>query len=47
MGCRDVLGPVGNMATLDCNQLEPLLPAKCVDRLEQDCINTVKVMKWF
>ncbi|XP_041933069.1 exocyst complex component 3-like protein 2 [Alosa pseudoharengus] len=39
---RDVLGPVSNMATLDCTQLEPLLPPKCIDRLEQDCINTVK-----
>ncbi|XP_063048810.1 exocyst complex component 3-like protein 4 [Engraulis encrasicolus] len=39
---RDVLGPVGKMAPVDCTQLEPLLPPKCIDRLEQDCVNTVK-----
>lgn len=39
---RAVLGPVGNMAAFDATQLEPLLPPKCIDRLEQDCVNTVK-----
>ncbi|XP_030638888.1 tumor necrosis factor alpha-induced protein 2 [Chanos chanos] len=38
---RDVLGIVGNMGSIDCSTLEPLLPSEVVDRLEEDCLNTV------
>ncbi|KAK2816651.1 hypothetical protein Q7C36_022922 [Tachysurus vachellii] len=38
---RDVLGMVGAMGSLDCGALEPLLPAEVMDRLEQECLDTV------
>lgn len=41
--CRDVLGTVGAMGAIDCGTLEPLLPAEVMDRLEQECLDTVWV----
>ncbi|KAK3527464.1 hypothetical protein QTP86_023050, partial [Hemibagrus guttatus] len=38
---RDVLGTVGAMGSMDCGALEPLLPAEVMDRLEQECLDTV------
>ncbi|KAL1274991.1 hypothetical protein QQF64_027805 [Cirrhinus molitorella] len=38
---RDVLATVGAMGTILCEALEPLLPDDVVDRLEQDCVETV------
>ncbi|KAI5630367.1 tumor necrosis factor alpha-induced protein 2, partial [Silurus asotus] len=38
---RDVLGVVGAMGSIDCGSLEPLLPAEVMDRLEQECLDTV------
>ncbi|XP_053341627.1 tumor necrosis factor alpha-induced protein 2 [Clarias gariepinus] len=38
---RDVLGTVGAMGAIDCGTLEPLLPAEVMDRLEQECLDTV------
>ncbi|KAF5889233.1 tumor necrosis factor alpha-induced protein 2-like, partial [Clarias magur] len=38
---RDVLGTVGALGSIDCGTLEPLLPAEVMDRLEQECLDTV------
>ncbi|XP_052448602.1 tumor necrosis factor alpha-induced protein 2 [Carassius gibelio] len=38
---RDVLASVGAMGTIVCEALEPLLPEDVIDRLEQDCVETV------
>ncbi|KAF4073391.1 hypothetical protein AMELA_G00258150 [Ameiurus melas] len=38
---RDVLGTVGAMGSVDCGALEPLLPAEVMDRLEQECLDTI------
>ncbi|KAI4895332.1 hypothetical protein NFI96_018720 [Prochilodus magdalenae] len=38
---RDVLATVRTMGSVDCSSLEPLLPAEVIDRLEQECLNTV------
>uniref|UniRef100_A0A8C1N646 Exocyst complex component 3-like 2a n=1 Tax=Cyprinus carpio TaxID=7962 RepID=A0A8C1N646_CYPCA len=38
---RDVLATVGAMGTIVCEALEPLLPEDVIDRLEQDCVETV------
>lgn len=40
---RDVLATVGAMGTIQCEALEPLLPEDVIDRLEQDCVETVWV----
>ncbi|KAL0994652.1 hypothetical protein UPYG_G00125360 [Umbra pygmaea] len=39
---RDVLGIVGTKTPINYSPLEPLLLQETVDRLEQDCLNTVK-----
>ncbi|XP_043095760.1 tumor necrosis factor alpha-induced protein 2 [Puntigrus tetrazona] len=38
---RDILATVGAMGTIVCEALEPLLPEDVIDRLEQDCVETV------
>ncbi|XP_062845228.1 tumor necrosis factor alpha-induced protein 2 [Trichomycterus rosablanca] len=38
---RDVLGTVRAMGSIDCTALEPLLPSEVIDRLEQECLDTV------
>ncbi|XP_055055683.2 exocyst complex component 3-like protein 2 [Misgurnus anguillicaudatus] len=38
---RDVLATVGAMGTIDCEALDPLLPEYVINRLEQDCVDTV------
>ncbi|TRY85068.1 hypothetical protein DNTS_031078 [Danionella cerebrum] len=38
---RDVLATVGAMGTIVCEALDPLLPEDVIDRLEQDCVETV------
>uniref|UniRef100_A0AAR2LR21 Exocyst complex component 3-like 2a n=1 Tax=Pygocentrus nattereri TaxID=42514 RepID=A0AAR2LR21_PYGNA len=38
---RDVLATVKMMGSIDCSALEPLLPEEVIDRLEQECLNTV------
>ncbi|XP_066516633.1 tumor necrosis factor alpha-induced protein 2 [Hoplias malabaricus] len=38
---RDVLATIRAMGSIDCATLEPLLPAEVIDRLEQECLNTV------
>ncbi|XP_056603306.1 exocyst complex component 3 isoform X1 [Triplophysa dalaica] len=38
---RDVLATVGVMGTIVCEALDPLLPDDVIDRLEQDCVDTV------
>uniref|UniRef100_A0A671KXW0 Exocyst complex component 3-like 2a n=1 Tax=Sinocyclocheilus anshuiensis TaxID=1608454 RepID=A0A671KXW0_9TELE len=38
---REVLASVGAMGTIVCEALEPLLPEDVIDRLEQDCVETV------
>ncbi|KAL6463191.1 hypothetical protein MHYP_G00275820 [Metynnis hypsauchen] len=38
---RDVLATVKTMGSIDCSALEPLLPEEVIDRLEQECLNTV------
>lgn len=40
---RDVLATVGAMGTIVCEALDPLLPDDVIDRLEQDCVDTVWV----
>lgn len=40
---RDVLATVGVMGTIVCEALDPLLPDDVIDRLEQDCVDTVWV----
>ncbi|XP_055732261.1 exocyst complex component 3-like [Salvelinus fontinalis] len=39
---RDVLGTVGMKTPINYSPLEPLLHQDTVDRLEQDCLNTVR-----
>ncbi|MBN3310012.1 EX3L2 protein, partial [Amia calva] len=39
---REVLVPVSLTITINRSQLGPLLPAETVEKLEQDCINSVK-----
>uniref|UniRef100_A0A3P9A9T1 Exocyst complex component 3-like 2a n=1 Tax=Esox lucius TaxID=8010 RepID=A0A3P9A9T1_ESOLU len=39
---RDVLGIVGTKTQINYSPLEPLLHQDTVDRLEQDCLNTVR-----
>ncbi|KAJ7996894.1 hypothetical protein DPEC_G00223240 [Dallia pectoralis] len=39
---RDVLGIVGTKIPIEYSPLEPLLHQDTVDRLEQDCLNTVR-----
>lgn len=43
MSHRDVLATVGALGTIVCEALEPLLPEDVIDRLEQDCVETVWV----
>ncbi|KAA0717209.1 HBV XAg-transactivated protein 7 [Triplophysa tibetana] len=38
---RDVLATVGVMGTIVCEALDPLLTDDVIDRLEQDCVDTV------
>ncbi|XP_007257526.2 exocyst complex component 3 [Astyanax mexicanus] len=38
---RDVLATVRSMGSIDCSSLEPLLPPEVIDRLEEECLNTV------
>lgn len=38
---RDVLATVGAMGTIVCEALDPLLPEDVIDRLEEDCVETV------
>ena len=40
---RDVLGNIGVSAHINYSHLEPILPQDTVDRLEQNCLNIVKV----
>lgn len=40
---RDVLGTVCITSPFNMSQLSPLLPAETVDRLELDCLNSVRV----
>lgn len=40
---RDVLGTVCSASPYSCSQLSPLLPSETVDRLNLDCLNSVRV----
>ena len=42
---RDVLGNIGASTHINYSHLEPILSQETVDRLEQDCLNIVKVYK--
>lgn len=42
---RDVLGHIAASKHINYSHLEPILPQDTVDRLEQDCLNIVKVQK--
>jgi len=42
---RDVLGHIAASKHINYSHLEPILPQDTVDRLEQDCLNIVKVKK--
>lgn len=40
---RDVLGTVSMTTPFNRSQLGPLLPSETVDKLEMDCLNSVRV----
>lgn len=40
---RDILGTIGTNTPINYGALEPILPQQTVDRLEQDCIQIVRV----
>lgn len=40
---RDVLGNISASSPISYTALEPILPQLTVDRLEEDCINIVRV----
>ncbi|KAL0174124.1 hypothetical protein M9458_030092, partial [Cirrhinus mrigala] len=40
--CRDVLGTVTITTPINLSQLGPLLPAETVEKLELDCLNSVR-----